>query len=136
MLLKLIRLKPTVNTTGIILSVNNPITRFEAFSLEPLSPIPEGTYKIILKKNGSLHHKYLQRFPAIHKGMLELANVPNHSAILIHIGNYTQNTKGCILVGNLIYGNSIRQSELAYLKLYDKIVYHLTNNINVFIEIS
>ena len=33
------------------------------------------------------------------KDVWEICNVPGHSAVLIHIGNYLHDTKGCVLAG-------------------------------------
>lgn len=54
---------------------------------DDISCIPVGQYKIIP------HHsaKYPDTF--------EIVGVPGRDAILIHIGNYPRDTKGCVLVG-------------------------------------
>lgn len=63
--------------------------------------IPEGTYEIKLRKEGTHHLSYTKdvRFSDIHKGMLWLQDVPNFQYILIHVGNTDKDTEGCILVG-------------------------------------
>jgi hypothetical protein len=55
------------------------------------SRIPAGTYPLkVIEENIS------KKFPYKH---LEVLNVPNRSAILIHRGNTVNDTLGCILVG-------------------------------------
>ena len=54
-----------------------------------ISCIPEGTYKIV-------HHTS----PKFGKSLLVL-DVRNRSEILIHAGNTTKDTKGCLLPGNI-----------------------------------
>lgn len=61
--------------------------------------IPAGTYNIGIRDVGGFHSRYSSRFKDIHKGMLEVLNVPNFKYILIHVGNTEKNTDGCLLVG-------------------------------------
>jgi len=53
-----------------------------------ISCIPEGEYQC--RKHNGLRYV----------NVWEITNVPNRSAILIHSGNTTDDTEGCILVGN------------------------------------
>lgn len=84
--------------------------------------IPDGSYKVKLRTVGRFHQRYLKRFPKIHKGMLELQDVPNFKYILIHCGNDEGDTSGCILVGSNSVGNRITGSTIAYKKLYYKVI--------------
>lgn len=52
-----------------------------------ISCIPDGTYKVV------------KRFSVTHKHHWHVQGVPDRSLILIHVGNTTDNTEGCILVG-------------------------------------
>lgn len=64
-----------------------------------ISCIPEGTYNVkprVSKKYGS--HFILE-------------NVPNRTAILIHVGNKVEDTEGCILVGVKSAENFISESK-------------------------
>ena len=67
--------------------------------------IPSGRYRLGLRttrgtpENPSFHDRYGKRFPEFHIGMLEILDVPNFTAILIHIGNDDDDTGGCLLVG-------------------------------------
>lgn len=56
-----------------------------------ISSIPSGTYKaeVIRRQNGQL--------------AILLHEVPNRSSILIHLGNYYTDIKGCILVGEYLH---------------------------------
>lgn len=85
--------------------------------------IPAGTYELVLREFGSHHIRYSQIFPNIHKGMIELKNVPNFDDILIHILNFENETDGCLGVGteNRIEKKgrfSIRHSTKAYKYVY------------------
>jgi len=72
---------------------------FQGFMLEladkgnqnSISRIPEGIYDVV-KRNSP---KYGDHF--------HLINVPGRSYILIHVGNYYTNTRGCLLPGEGIY---------------------------------
>lgn len=90
--------------------------------------IPNGTYKIGLRKEGKFHERYKTKFD-FHKGMLCIYNfdnwklvAPNMSFqyILIHIGNTDEDTAGCVLVGATAHmdKNLINDSTGAYKKLY------------------
>lgn len=94
--------------------------------------IPEGEYKISLRKEGRYHNKYSERYKEIHKGMLCIHNAPNWKVvkdgmefqyILIHTGNNDDHTMGCLLVNDAVsavtYSGS--SSRDAYVDLYPKI---------------
>lgn len=64
--------------------------------------IPAGTYEIRYRKEGSFHEKYskkedLKKMGYIHKGMLEICDIPNFKYVLVHIGNTEKDTAGCQL---------------------------------------
>ncbi len=85
--------------------------------------IPEGTYKVELRKEGGHHQRYSTKFPDVHKGMLHVLNVPNFKYILIHIGNTEDDTEGCLLVGDSAVSNKnnegrINSSTTAYKRIY------------------
>jgi len=69
--------------------------------------IPAGTYKIQFRNEGGFDAKYKKRFPTIHKGMLEVCNVPGFEYILIHCGNDDSHTAGCLLLGDSQENNKI-----------------------------
>lgn len=96
-------------------------------NLKNISCVPIGSYNGILrydKKDG---------------WRIQLDNVPNRDAVQIHIGNYTKNTRGCVLVGldAKIEDCAIQQSNLAYEKLkeafYDSSNPNSTPNKNIII---
>lgn len=64
-----------------------------------VSRIPAGVYRLSIRKFGGWHERLSKRFPAMHAGAIELADVPGRSAILIHPGNWHRDTLGCILPG-------------------------------------
>lgn len=65
-----------------------------------VSCIPTGRYPLRLRDWGSWHDAALKKFgEPFHKGMIEICDVPHRSDILIHWGNYPDDTLGCLLVG-------------------------------------
>lgn len=73
------------------------------YTLEnPYYIIPPGTYDLSIRYS-----------PKFKKKLPYLVNVPNRSGILIHVGNYITNSRGCILVGlRVIYNDRLRSSTL------------------------
>ena len=137
----------TDSTNGILLELdrtaNNPHgegfrckRKFLAYTLEDEyrsekvfgeTRIPDGKYKLGLRKVGGYHAKYSKRFPHIHIGMLHVLNVPGFEYILIHCGNTDEHTAGCLLVGDSQENNQITKdgfigrSTQAYRRIYPKI---------------
>jgi len=124
---------------------------FECFTLEDEvrdvkvhseTAIPLGEYEIKLRTEGGFHSKYTARYGAMHKGMLELQDVPNFKWILIHTGNQDSHTAGCLLIGetqqDLDKGKDgfIGGSGDAYKKMYPKVADALLNGEKVTIKYS
>jgi hypothetical protein len=84
--------------------------------------IPAGTYKLTLRNAGGKTKRYAKRFPEMHKGMIWLRDVPNFTYVYIHIGNFVEDTEGCILVGWRARTRSLQSSTKAYMRIYPKIV--------------
>ena len=122
------------STLGLLFLVNDETDKkdFLCFTLEDEkrevkvygeTRIPEGTYQIKYRKEGGYHNKYTKRFPNIHRGMLHITDVPNFEYILIHCGNDTSHTHGCLLVGDVISQNISKepflgQSSNCYKRIY------------------
>ncbi len=83
--------------------------------------IPAGKYKLELRKEGSQHKRYKKKF-SNHIGMIHLLDVPNFKYIHFHIGNYDDDTAGCLLAGSYPYpikgGYIVQRSTIAYKKVY------------------
>lgn len=80
--------------------------------------IPQGEYTITLNVQSprfvtsSLYRSINARLP-------RLLKVPGRDGILIHIGNYPKDTKGCVLVGELTTDNNLQNSKNTFFKLYN-----------------
>lgn len=120
------------STSGLLFDVTSE-RKFLAYTLEDEhrdtkvyseTRIPAGTYKIGFRKEGGFHAKYQKRFSSIHKGMLQVNNVPGFDFILIHCGNTDEHTAGCLLVGDTQTNNMVQkdgfigQSSQAYKRVY------------------
>lgn len=85
--------------------------------------IPGGLFNIEQRREGRFFEEYKQKFK--HEWVPWLRAVPNFEFILIHIGNFVNDTRGCLLVN---YGASRAatgnwagsQSTAAYLALYKR----------------
>jgi hypothetical protein len=94
--------------------------------------IPNGTYKLGLRTEGTHHSDYKKKFPKDHIGMLHVLDVPNFQYILIHIGNTEVDTEGCLLVGNQISKEGkLIDSTGAYLDMYKKIAPKIKEGVTI-----
>lgn len=59
--------------------------------------IPAGVYKVIINLS-----------PRFKRQMMRVLDVPNFTGILIHGGNTHEDTHGCILVGQEVFGETIK----------------------------
>ena len=73
--------------------------------------MPKGVYEVEKRNTNKSKYKYEH---------LHIKGVPNRELILVHVGNYPKNSKGCILVGNTRALNFVGESRKAFYKLmYD-----------------
>ncbi len=91
---------------------------FECYTLEDVirpikitgkTAIDEGTYKVII----NMSNRFKKLMPL-------LLNVPNFEGVRVHAGNTSEDTEGCIIVGNSIGNNCLINSRVAYNKLFEK----------------
>ncbi len=86
--------------------------------------IPAGRYQVIFS--------YSQRFKKV---LPEVLNVPFFSGIRIHVGNWTKDTDGCILVGLERKGSALVSSRAAMKLLTDELQKTIDDGGNIFITI-
>lgn len=102
--------------------------------------IPAGIYNINFRHEGGFNERYKKRFQSIHKGMLEICEVPAFKYVLIHCGNTDEHTAGCLLVGDsqennkIIKDGFIGKSTNAYKRIYPDIAKELIKGNEVTIE--
>ncbi len=76
-----------------------------------ISCIPKGVYEVVKRFTDESKYKYEH---------LHILDVANREMILMHIGNYPKNSKGCILLGNTRALNFVGDSRKAFYRLmYD-----------------
>lgn len=98
---------------------------FRAVKVSAETRIPAGQYNIGVRNVGGFHARYARKFPAFHKGMLQILDVPGFEYILIHIGNTDEDTAGCLLVGSgadMRGTPTVSRSTQAYKKLYKLVI--------------
>lgn len=137
------------STNGILFDVTDGKREFLCYTLEDESRevkvkgetcIPEGEYSVCFRNVGGFHSRYAHRFADIHKGMLEICDVPNFTNVLIHCGNTDDDTAGCLLLGNTQNSNLmekdgfIGKSTLAYMNVYPRISEAVSQEEEVTIE--
>jgi hypothetical protein len=83
--------------------------------------IPYGEYEIDMTVISPKFSKYKQY--AFCGGKLpRLKNVPGFDGVLIHIGNFTKDTEGCILVGKNTIKGQLTNSTETFKALYAKLL--------------
>lgn len=92
--------------------------------------IPSGIYNVdVQKEETPLTLRYRKKFPWF-KNHLEVKNVTGFKGIYIHLGNYDQDSAGCILLGdnadnNVIGPGSISNSTVCFKRFYESVYPHL-----------
>lgn len=130
--LKVIRIEQGKNSTLSEIYLNN---QFICYGLEDIprkkkipgsTSIPAGTYKLGFNRDGGMNGNYYDRFPKLHRGMIEIKDIPGFSYVYIHIGNTHKETAGCLLAGTgYVFEKGdyrLVQSVTAYKKLYGLLV--------------
>ena len=127
-------------THGLLFEISEIGKRFLCYTLEDEhrvlkirgeTRIPAGIYNIILITEGGFHQRYTRKYPSIHRGMLQVMDVPNFEFILIHTGNTDEHTAGCLLVADsqenniIIKDGFIGKSVNAYKRIYPPIAKQL-----------
>ncbi len=147
MIVKLVRFSSQEDSTLGLLYIDGA---FQCFTIEDEfreekvhgeTRIPEGIYELGIRAEGGFHEQYKQRFRGVHKGMIEVLDVPNFKYILLHIGNWEHQSEGCLLVGNSAKQNvtgtgMVLESKIAYLRVYPIIMRALQKGKKVFLNIE
>ena len=130
--IKLLRYSSQSKTSLGVLLIDG---KFECYSIEDTfravkipneTRISAGRYEIKLREFGGHYERYVEKYEN-HEGMLWLQDVPNFTDILIHVGNDSGDTSGCILCGSTANSNNKVKGEVtnstdAYLDFYFKVL--------------
>lgn len=122
------RLRKTTHSTPGKMSLNGV---FQCYTLEPLAAISAGTFLVELVESPRFTAR-LRSSPAWQGvfGALfpngrfitpHLRDVPNHSYVEIHIGNFPKDTTGCTLVGEVRAVDFVGHSDAAFIALMNKL---------------
>lgn len=144
-ILKVLRKQQGKNSTLSEIYLNNQLI---CYGLEDIprtkkipgsTSIPLGIYPLGFNKDGGMNGNYYDRFPKLHRGMIEITGIPGFKYVYIHIGNTHKETAGCLLVGTgYVFEKGeyrLVQSVTAYKKLYALLVDFLVSG-EVFIEVT
>jgi hypothetical protein len=88
--------------------------------------IPEGEYHLSINTTAGMNKRYINRFPKLHEGMIQITGIKGFDLVFIHIGNYYSETRGCPLTGH--YWNQsngdfeVLQSAFSYQQVYQKLI--------------
>lgn len=88
--------------------------------------IPAGSYPVTCRTVGGFHSRYAKRYGRRHKGMLWVREIDDFNLVLIHLGNSSEDTEGCILPNQTAHaspdGYFGSHSRPAYFALYDTVI--------------
>jgi len=111
------------------------LSRIKTIKIVGQTAIPTGTYTISMDVV-SPKFSSLEPYKSIAKGKVpRLLNVPGFEGIVIHIGNWPNDTTGCILVGTAT-NNSVLNSTDTWKKLYTFLKVARLKNETIIIEIK
>ncbi|WON93663.1 DUF5675 family protein [Sphingobacterium sp. UGAL515B_05] len=126
--IKVLRTKQGKHSTLSEIYLNN---QFVCYGLENIprpvkirgeTAIPAGLYPLGFNRDGAMNGRYYDDYPKMHRGMLEIRDIPSFSHVYFHKGNSYKQTAGCILVGSqyVLEDGDYRllASGIAYKKLY------------------
>ncbi|WP_418360361.1 DUF5675 family protein [Sphingobacterium detergens] len=126
--IKVLRTKQGMHSTLSEIYLNN---QFICYGLENIprpvkirgeTAIPAGFYLLGFNREGGMNGRYYDDYPNLHRGMLEIRDIPDFSYVYFHKGNSYKQTAGCVLVGTqyVLEDGDYRllASGVAYKKLY------------------
>ena len=100
--------------------------KIRAVKIMKQTAIPTGSFYLTLNTWGGKNKDYANKFPVMHRGMIEIDGLPTFDAVYIHIGNTFTQTAGCPLcVLSYIKKDGdyqVLQSTEAYKMIYPKLL--------------
>lgn len=118
-------------TKGVMLVDN----KFFGYTLEPQT---KGSDEISCLNRCIDTGKYVAVYeysPKFKQYLIELKNVPNHTEIKIHAGNFRSNTRGCILVGLRSIVGGVLDSKIAVDALNSLAKCAKNSNVRIAVEV-
>lgn len=114
---------------------------FRAVKVAKETRIPAGFYELGIRQEDTPKTlQYRAKYPWFKKH-IEILKVPNFVGVYIHIGNYDEDTDGCVLLGDTANNNNIGTGEVglstnAFKRFYSEVFELLENGTKVFITIK
>ena len=102
------------------LNQSTPLSTIEKIKVPSQTAIPAGTYKVAMNFVSPRFSKKAM-YNSIQGKVPRLLDVPGFDGVLIHIGNTSQDTDGCILVGYNKVKGQVLDSRNTFFKLYAKL---------------
>lgn len=94
--------------------------QFVAVTLEHAFPITGGEYVAIIPLGKYPCQRGIHQLPGKEPfETFEVLSVPKHTGILFHVGNYNEDSQGCILVGGRMGAGCILDSKFAFNRFLD-----------------
>lgn len=118
-------------TKGIMLVEN----KFFGYTLEPQTKGSDETSCLNRCIDTGKYVAVYEYSPKFKQHLIELKNVPNHTEIKIHAGNFRSNTRGCILVGLRSVVGCILDSKIAVEMLNTMAKNAKNSNVKIEVEI-
>lgn len=110
----------TLEPTERSLSCSTPLKDISKAKEQGATAIPTGRYQITLNIVSPRLGK-AKCYTACDGRLPRLVNVPGFDGILIHIGNWPSDTRGCILVGKNTVKGGLLYSTLTFHELYARL---------------
>lgn len=110
------------------------LEKINSIKVKHKTAIPLGTYRVTLDVV-SPKYSVRKKYKTIKGKLPRLQNVPGYSGVLIHIGNISKDTSGCILVGENKVKGAVINSTKTFFKLYTLLMKSKAKNEDISIEI-
>lgn len=97
-----------------------PVEEIRRQKVGGVTAIPAGTYRVRMDVVSPKYSQYGVYRP-IEGKVPRLEGVPGYEGVLIHIGNFPEDTEGCILVGRNKQVGAVLSSSETFFALYEKL---------------
>lgn len=111
------------------------LDEIRSMKVKGVTAIPTGTYSVTLDIQSPKFSNYKQ-YLFCNGYLPRLVGVPGYDGVLIHIGNTTQDTDGCILVGQNKVKGQVINSTNTFKELYQMLKMHADIHEPIYITIE
>ena len=119
----MILMRTKYSAEGVFGELSGDTGEFVCYTLEHAYPQPDGSYA---PKLNSGDHTCVRGQHRLHNmtedfTTFEITEVPGHSNILFHWGNYNSDSEGCVLLGTGLAPNMLTESREAFKRFMDNL---------------